>query len=376
MRLKETLTKIVHEIETDFDNLQDTLRQKLKHRQRDILIQPYLGFGTGEEYFIQGRVLEDRTPGKSQIEDTPLENAFTLFLFAESNEIANARLRITRGNQEWVCTTDEEGHFNLRIEASGDPGWQQFDIELIDAPVAFEPPVTAVADMLIPPPDANFGVISDIDDTVLISQATNKLKALLLMALNNALTRLPFHGVAAFYQALQLGPQPPPERHASNLNPIFYVSSSPWNLYEMLTDFFAAQDIPRGPIFLQDYGFNPEQLLVATHSAHKKRHINHIINSFPHLKFVLIGDSGQKDPEIYREMVQAHPGRISAIYIRDVRDEARDAELATMSAELEKEGVPLQLVPDSLAAAEHAVQIGLIAPEQIPTIQAAMQEDV
>ena len=102
--------------------------------------------------------------------------------------------------------------------------------------------------MLTPPPDAAFGVISDIDDTVLVSHATSTLKAVLTAILNNAQTRSPFPGVPAFYRALQAGPG------GDGYNPVFYVSSSPWNFYDLLTEFMAIHAMPAGPLFLRDYG--------------------------------------------------------------------------------------------------------------------------
>ncbi|MCA9980902.1 MAG: DUF2183 domain-containing protein, partial [Anaerolineales bacterium] len=128
-------------------------------------------------------------------------------------------------------------------------------------------------------------------------------------------------------------------------------------------------------IFLQDYGFTPDQLLIATHAKHKKRYINTLLRAYPHLPFILMGDSGQKDPEIYAQIVAENPGRILAVYIRDVSHDQRDAEVETLAAQIAAHGVPMCLVPDSLAVAEHALTLGLLTPDQLPLIQEAMQAD-
>ncbi len=100
---------------------------------------------------------------------------------------------------------------------------------------------------------AEGGVISDIDDTVLQSSATNYLRAAQLMFLDNARTRFLFAGVAALYHALSAD--------GRNLA-IFYVSSSPWNLYELLTDFFDFQGFARWySLFLKDYGITADQFI-------------------------------------------------------------------------------------------------------------------
>lgn len=367
-----SLTRFIHSIESDFDRLQEALRRRVGYRH-PIMIQPYVGYGTAERCFLHGRVLEDRIQHDIDADASRLYNLFTVYLHANSNEIKEALLRVTQGAQIWYVTTDDEGYYTLEIEKQNAPGWQQFQLELLDAPLLSAEKVaettTAVADLFVPHPTAEFGVISDIDDTILISEATNLLRAVSLMLLQNAHTRTPFAGVSAFYHALQAGrtSDTPPD-----LNPIFYVSSSPWNLYDMLTEFFALQNIPRGPLFLQDYGITPDQLIIASHESHKKRCISHVLDTYPELPFVLMGDSGQKDPEIYQQIVAEYPGQILAVYIRDVTNDQRDAEVDAIALKVQAQGVPMLRLPDSLAAAQHAATLGLIAPAHLPLIEAAV----
>ena len=162
--------------------------------------------------------------------------------------------------------------------------------------------VTAVAHVLVPSPDAAFGVISDIDDTIVHTNATSLL-GMARSIIRNAASRLPFEGVADLYRALHV------ER-----NPIFYVSSSPWNLYELLHDFMEINGIPHGPMFLQDWGIDESTLILASHTEHKLAQIQTLVDYYPELKFVLIGDSGQHDPEIYLQRdpgaSRTHPRRV------------------------------------------------------------------
>ena len=144
-------------------------------------------------------------------------------------------------------------------------------------------------------------------------------------------------------------------------NPIFYVSSSPWNLYDLLHEVFEVHGIPAGPLFLKDDGIAKEVLLSLGHREHKLRSIEHILQTHQDLPFVLVGDSGQKDPEIYREVAERFPGRIRAIYIREVAEsQVRDAELHALQRELEAMGVPLVLAGDTVTAARHAASLDLI----------------
>ena len=98
----------------------------------------------------------------------------------------------------------------------------------------------------------------------------------------------------------------------------------------------------------------------AIHFAHKLHEIDDILATYPALLFVLLGDSGQEDARIYREVVRRHPGRIRAIYIRDVQVPARAALVGPVIKELAAEGVPMLLVADYAAAAQHAAELGLV----------------
>ena len=137
------------------------------------------------------------------------------------------------------------------------------------------------------------GIISDVDDTVISTNVPDKLKMILTVTLLNEHTRKPLEGVAAFYRALQKG------KTGNEDNPIFYVSSSPWNLYTLMLEFLKVQQIPIGPLFLRDFGDHLIFSLQDRHS-HKISNIKKILDTFRHLPFVLIGDSGEQDPEIYR----------------------------------------------------------------------------
>jgi phosphatidate phosphatase APP1 len=211
--------------------------------------------------------------------------------------------------------------------------------------------------VLLPPATAAFGVISDMDDTVLQSRVTNFLRAARLLLLENARTRLPFPGVAAFYRALVAG------TGGGAGNPIFYVSSSPWNIYDVIADFLEAQEIPAGPLLLRDWDLRG---MGGRHHRHKSQHIAEILETYPGLPFVLVGDSGQEDPEIYSAIVREHPGRILAIYIRDVsKDPVRIAAIGALADQVREGGTPLVLADDTLAAARHAAEHGWIREDAL-----------
>jgi phosphatidate phosphatase APP1 len=328
-----------------------SLFRRLAHRWRQrIIIQPYLGYGTARRLTVCGRVLEDEGFVPSADADTRWRNLIHFYKRLESDEVAGARLRASFLGVHAEGLTDGEGYFQLELGPRGriGPGdWQEVELALVEPAQA-----SVTARVLVPSRRAKFGVISDIDDTIVWSNVTNKLKMILTVALSNARTRKPFKGVAAFYRALHAG-----------VNPIFYVSKSPWNLYEPIVEYLEVQGLPLGPLLLRDFGLRQEK-------SHKEKAIAGILDTYPKLKFLLIGDSGEQDPEIYADMVRRYPERIRAIYIRSVNpDPTRIAAVERLVAEVAKTGCQLVLAPDSEFAAAHAAAEGLIQASDLRAVR-------
>jgi phosphatidate phosphatase APP1 len=319
-------------------------------------ILPYRGHGTTGELFLKGRVLEESGITRAGRDDAAWKNILNMARRFASDEVAGARVRASFEGLKVETTADVEGFFEVRLQLpeplDGAGGWYRVELDLLSPPSPGGGKVRSTAHVLVPHA-ARFGVISDLDDTVVHSRATNVLKMAWIVVRNNAHTRLPFEGVAAFYRALQLGA----DRRASN--PIFYVSSSPWNIYDMLVDFLNVHGVPPGPLFLKDWSLG----VLGKHRDYKMGVIRRLLSTYEDLSFVLIGDSGEEDPEIYLQAVREHPGRITAIYIRDVTSVERDIEVRAMAAEARRLGTEMVAVPDTASAAEHAASIGLIARE-------------
>jgi phosphatidate phosphatase APP1 len=159
-------------------------------------------------------------------------------------------------------------------------------------------------------------------------------------------------------------------------NPLFYVSGSEWNLFDLLVNFFRYHDIPEGPLFLRDKGLRFDKPDVAPNEQEfKHSQICRILDTFPHLKFICIGDSGQHDPEIYRDIVKEYPGRILGIYIRDVSGDNRDAEVEGIIKEVKKEGTEMLLLRETLSAAKHALSMKWINENQLADVEEDCKKD-
>jgi phosphatidate phosphatase APP1 len=118
------------------------------------------------------------------------------------------------------------------------------------------------------------------------------------------------------------------------LNPVYYVSSSPWNLHAFLADVFHNSGLTRGPIFLRDLGLSKTKFITDGHGNHKGASIDLILNANPDLPAILLGDTGQHDARIYREVIARHGDRIIAVGLRipgaglDAADRADHAAIA------------------------------------------------
>ncbi|AQG82661.1 App1 family protein [Spirosoma montaniterrae] len=363
--------------QSTFERLKNRLLGRLDaHKPYKIVY--YRGFGSPTAVWLKGRVLRERDLSTPSDNDTFIENLLATYQRFESDEVPGVTVSVEAFGQTHTTVTDSEGYFEVTINPPNDllaayPGRVWFPVRYalngIMQPVTGEP-VVKDGHLMVSPPFSQFGVISDIDDTVLVTGATSLVQTAKLTFLGNAYTRLPFGGVAAFYRALQSGPI------TTLFNPIYYVSSSPWNLYDLLVDFFRIQGVPKGPLLLRDFGLNRELLSSGGHHTHKLAMIRKVLDVNPQLAFVLIGDSGQQDPEIYTQVVKENPGRIRAIYIRDVTaKDRRDEAVRELIRAADAQNVPMLLVPDTVAAAEHAAQLGLIDPDTLPEIRADRQAD-
>jgi len=320
-------------------------------------VVPYRGFGSAREAYITGRVLGNLPHGPVSPTDTWWQNLSNTFRHLESDEVQGARVRVQLGSVEHETITDEEGFYRAWLPPRGiDAGalWHDVAIEVIDRVHPELPHLRTQGRVLIPRQTAEFGVISDLDDTVIRTDATRLLRMLKRTLLENARTRLPFDGVSMFYRALHDG-------SGAAGNPVFYVSSSPWNLYSVLTDFLQHHAIPEGPLLLRDWGVSESGVLPTAHGEHKLGIIRLILETYPELPFILIGDSGQEDPEIYRDVVHAFGGRIRAIYIRNVTpDPMRIRAIRRLEQEVKEAGSELLLSETTMASARHAAERGWI----------------
>lgn len=154
---------------------------------------------------------------------------------------------------------------------------------------------------------------------------------------------------------------------------MFYLSTSPWNLYDLLTRFIELRGFPAGPLLLTDWGPSPTGLLRIPAERHKLTLIRQVLAEHPGIGVVLIGDTGQLDPEIYATVATETPDRVRAVYVRRTAHIAasRAAEVEAVVRRVSAAGVPMLAVDDSVQIAEHAASIGLIDRRDVPAVRDA-----
>jgi phosphatidate phosphatase APP1 len=350
------MLKFLRKLDRMANRLSRAVKEWLGHKPNwPILIAPYKGYGYEQQLVLRGRVIKDRRIVKGEANSTwrALLNNYKRF---NSREVRGATVHIHVNGEYFPVQTDEEGYFFLQETlahplSSGQNQWHKVHLQLTETPRR-KLDVRATGKVIVPGKEATFGFISDVDDTVLKTEVTSllKLRVLYHTLLKSAHLRQSFGQAAAFFQALRCGLANEP------VNPVFYVSNSPWNLYDLLEEFLQINNLPAGPILLRDFGL-PYQERPEHYLGHKHSSIIRILETYPHLPFVLIGDSGEQDPYIYEAVARAYPERITAIYIRDVRSIRRARRIKRF---IEETGVDMKLVQNYRHAAQDAADRGLL----------------
>lgn len=335
-------------------------------------IAAYQGYADASGVRVSGRVLAKQPGGGPLDDDNWWDNLANTWRRWESDEVPGAAVHLRFRDQEQRVVADEEGYYEAEFEAPDEEhdGLVWLEAEARTGSDGAE--VRAIHDVLVPSRQSAFGIISDLDDTVVHTGITSLLLAAKLTFLENAKTRKPLDGVAKLYDALQQG------KADRRINPLFYISSSPWNLYDLLVDFLRLNEIPPGPLLLRDLGVDGTKFIKEKGHGHKRRKALGLLDAYPELPFVLIGDSGQEDPEIYADIAARHPGRILAVYIRDVdpeKDTLFDKAVHHARDRAEEAGVPMVLAKDSLMISEHAQRIGLIPPAALGEVMTEIEKD-
>lgn len=263
-------------------------------------------WASAQGYRFSGRLTED----KHQPAAPDAGRLSTLYRSARVLAADSAEGEVTWkvGELSWATRSDSKGYWLLQSSHGLNlkPGWHE-----IITPAASSP-----AGLFVHEPRNRVGIISDIDDTILVSNVPSTTKLL-----KNSLTvppeaRQAVPGMAALYGRLtHQNPSPA-------ATPLFYVSGSPKQLTDSVRRFLAKQQFPRGVLMLKEVSSDSPDPLT-DQQAYKVARIQQIMKSLPEVKFILVGDDGERDPEVYAEIQKQFPQQVASIWIRRVHPDPK-----------------------------------------------------
>lgn len=321
----------VADFERDVDRIEDLLSAG-EDDERRVRVLAYAGYRNAERLRLGGRIVRYRPPLVAG-DGLPARLRAMMEIY-NSHEVPGVPVRLEAHGRSDEAVSDEEGYFSFDLPLTMPlPEMTAWEDALLSTPDRAAQAATIKVPILAPGAGGNWGIISDIDDTVVETGATDFLKNWRRVLVERPGERLAVPGAATLYRMIA-------GSHAAPARPFFYVSSSPWNLYGFIAEFMEHNGIPHGPMFLKDYGIDRNRLIDAGHDAHKLAAIETVLGFYPGLRFLLIGDNGQRDVSIYARVVEDFGARVAGVFIRDVDGTCRSGPEGALLRQIEAAGVP------------------------------------
>jgi phosphatidate phosphatase APP1 len=365
---RQTLGRVVRSAETA-RAISDLDRRLTRYRRdrklgagtfRGMRVVVHRGYVVGDEVRVHLRVMEE--PAMPDVgEDLALvsaakQNARRFFALG----MPQLEVVVTVADVQTTVVTGRRGYAAGVLTVPGlGPGWHAVHAEVLPEDADHDGAVGEGV-VLVPDPSCPVAVISDIDDTILRTGLTEGLTAFTTTLLSDANSRAAIPGMASLYRGLARGGAPA----------FFYVSTGSWSMYPVLTKFLQARGFPRGPLFLTDWG-PTDRYVTRSGPEHKRSAIRRLLEGYPDLRFVCVGDSGQGDPDVYLQTAEAFPGRIAAVLILDVGAHMaeRADTLRSRALELQADGLQFHFVRDAYEATRVCVDLSLCDAATIDDVE-------
>jgi len=320
-------------------------RARAKGYQASVI--PYAGYGSTSWVRVLGRALLSKDPdGITRTGEPAGARGWRSFT---SVPVEQAWVDVDLNGARHQVTADRSGIIDAVVEVALEPGWHTIDLSC-------EGSTPVHAQVFVVNPDTGFGVVSDIDDTVMVTALPRPMLAAWHTFVVNEHARSATPGMPVLYERLS---------DAYPSSPVIYLSTGAWNVAPTLTRFLSRNLYPAGALLLTDWGPTADRWF-RSGQLHKKTSLERLAREFPDVKWLLIGDDGQHDEAIYGAFVAAHPDRVTAVCIRQLSP--GEAVLAGRSrrsqdgAEVDSH-VPWVYAPDGAGMAEKLDQLGLLDRE-------------
>ena len=301
----------------------------LRGRGWQTRIVAHTGYGSPEFARVLGRVLLSRRddaraePGArvdagasaAQLRSAEdVRRGWRAFITAPA---MNVPVTVTLGRKRIHTRTDRSGYIDVKLRDHGLPaGWAEATLTSPDA-------ATVQAAVVLVGDDQTFGLISDIDDTVISTSLPRPMIAAWNTFVKSENARHVVPGMATMYRELLA-------RYPGA--PMVYLSTGAWNTAPTLTRFLRRHGYPPGPLLLTDWGPTNTGWF-RSGQEHKRACLHRLANEFPHIRWLLVGDDGQHDPRIYGDFARQRPDAVAAIAIREL----------TPSEQVLSHGIPVSL---------------------------------
>jgi phosphatidate phosphatase APP1 len=302
-------------------------------------IVPFVGYGGSGWIRVLGRVvLRKPEPPGDRFQSVRGWRSFT------SVPVRDADITVTAGATTGVGGADRGGVIDARVEIDLPPGWSSVQLSVAGGG-SIELRVFVVDE------DAEFGIVSDVDDTVMVTALPRPFLAAWNSFIINEHARTPVAGMAVLYERLT---------RANPGVPVVYLSTGAWNVVPTLTRFLSRNLYPRGPLLLTDWGPTKEHWF-RSGPEHKRISLERLAAEFPRIRWLLIGDDGQHDPSIYADFAKRFPDHVRAVAIRQLTPgEAVLAGGRTPSPDHDENAAVWVYAPDGAGLSAQLGELGLL----------------
>jgi phosphatidate phosphatase APP1 len=277
-------------------HVRDQVASRLSRRGWVPRVLAYPGYGGAGWVRVLARVL--LAPEGMTSSDDQIVRGWTRFVVLPTEGV---KVRITVGERTHEVVTGHQGYLDLRLDSDLPPGWHEISLEVADNP----PVVTRVH---VVGPETRLGLLSDIDDTVIVTMLPRPLVAFRNTFLLREDDRRAVPGMAGLYQQIV---EADPDVF------VVYLSTGAWNVAGVLRRFLRRNGYPPGPMLMTDWGPTEKQWW-RSGREHKRTQLTRLFDELPHLRWLLVGDDGQHDVTLYAEAVERHPDRVHAVLIRQL----------------------------------------------------------
>ncbi|MCB7135915.1 App1 family protein [Cellulosimicrobium marinum] len=259
-------------------------------------VEPFTGYGSTRRVRVLGRVLL-ANPAYDPAA-TADRRGWRYFFTAPA---PREEVRVGVGDVTLDVVSDRGGYVDVVVDVALSPGWHD---------VTFRPASGDVATgrVLVVAEGRRLGVVSDIDDTAMVTAVPRPLLAAWNTFVRHSSARVPVPGMAVLYQGIVA---------AHPGTPFVYVSTGAWNTAANLRRFLQRHGYPPGPLLLTDWGPTNTGWF-RSGQAHKDASLDRLFRELPDVDWLLIGDDGQHDPEIYTRAARRCPDHVAAIAIRQL----------------------------------------------------------